>query len=138
MNKMNTLLAPCALTLMGGAAMTQEVTLKLGHLANEDNIWHRGFVRFAKKVDTLTEGRVAVEIYPNAPLGKKFTPIKRQALGTADMTISGESLQNWAPMAALLALHYAYQSLEHIARLPQARSATGSRPRSSRRPISDD
>ncbi|WP_430513033.1 TRAP transporter substrate-binding protein [Pannonibacter phragmitetus] len=35
-------------------------------------------------------------------------------LGTADMTITGESLQNWAPMAALLAVPYAYKSLEHM------------------------
>jgi len=34
---------------------------------------------FAKEVDTLTEGRVAVEIYPNAPLGKEFNLIKRHA-----------------------------------------------------------
>jgi len=33
-------------------------------------------------------------------------------LGTADLTIPGESLQNWAPMAALLAVSYAYPTLE--------------------------
>jgi tripartite ATP-independent transporter DctP family solute receptor len=35
-------------------------------------------------------------------------------LGTVDMTITGESLQNWAPMAALLAVPYAYSSLDHM------------------------
>src|SRR5690606_15994328 len=35
-------------------------------------------------------------------------------LGTVEMTITGESLQNWAPMAALLAIPYAYRSLEHM------------------------
>jgi tripartite ATP-independent transporter DctP family solute receptor len=35
-------------------------------------------------------------------------------LGTADMTITGESLQNWAPMASLLAVPYAYKSLDHM------------------------
>jgi hypothetical protein len=35
-------------------------------------------------------------------------------LGTVDMTITGESLQNWTPMAALLAIPYGYQSLEDM------------------------
>lgn len=30
------------------------------------------------------------------------------------MTITGESLQNWAPMAALLAIPYGYRSLKHM------------------------
>lgn len=114
MNKITALLASCALTVIGGAATAQEVTLKLGHLANEDNIWHQAVVRFAEEVNTLTEGRVAVEIYPNESLGKEIDLINGMQLGTADMTITGESLQNWAPTAALLALPYAYQSLEHM------------------------
>lgn len=100
--------------LMGNAALAQEVTLKLGHLANEENIWHKAVTRFAEEVSTLTEGRVAVEIYPNESLGKEIDLINGMQLGTADMTITGESLQNWAPTAALLALPYAYQSLEHM------------------------
>nr|WP_111300198.1 TRAP transporter substrate-binding protein [Paracoccus saliphilus] len=113
--KIATLAASCAVAaLMGSAALAQEVTLKLGHLANEENIWHKAAVKFAEEVDTLTEGRVAVEIYPNESLGKEIDLINGMQLGTADMTITGESLQNWAPKAALLALPYAYDSLEHM------------------------
>ncbi|MCJ8140919.1 TRAP transporter substrate-binding protein [Falsirhodobacter halotolerans] len=100
--------------LMGGTAMAQEVTLKLGHLANEENIWHKASLKFAEEVATLTEGRIAVEVYPNETLGKEIDLINGMQLGTADMTITGESLQNWAPKAALLALPYAYRSLEHM------------------------
>ncbi|OJH43186.1 TRAP transporter substrate-binding protein [Paracoccus sp. SM22M-07] len=114
MNKPTGLLASCTLALLGSTAFAQEVTLKLGHLANEDNIWHKAVTRFAEEVDTLTEGRVAVEIYPNESLGKEIDLINGMQLGTADMTITGESLQNWAPKAALLALPYAYKSLEHM------------------------
>ena len=114
MNKLTGLLASCTLALLGSTAFAQEVTLKLGHLANEDNIWHKAVTRFAEEVDTLTEGRVAVEIYPNESLGKEIDLINGMQLGTADMTITGESLQNWAPKAALLALPYAYKSLEHM------------------------
>lgn len=114
-NKMTKLAATCAvLALMGTAAAAQEVTLKLGHLANEDNIWHKAVVKFAEETKALTEGRVEVQIYPNESLGKEIDLINGMQLGTADMTITGESLQNWAPSAALLALPYAYKSLEHM------------------------
>ncbi|MFK7891456.1 MAG: TRAP transporter substrate-binding protein, partial [Granulosicoccus sp.] len=59
-------------------------------------------------------GRIAVEVYPNESLGKEIDLINGMQLGTVDMTITGESLQNWAPMAALLAVPYAYKSLEHM------------------------
>ncbi|OYR12095.1 TRAP transporter substrate-binding protein [Brucella thiophenivorans] len=107
--------ATCAmLALMGGTSLAQEVTLKLGHLANEENIWHKAALKFADEVKSRSEGRVAVEVYPNESLGKEIDVINGMQLGTADMTITGESLQNWAPKAALLALPYGYKSLEHM------------------------
>lgn len=91
-----------------------DVTIKLGHLANENNTWHKASVKFGEELEALTEGRIKVEVYPNESLGKELDLINGMQLGTADMTISGESLQNWAPMAALLAVPYAYKSLEHM------------------------
>lgn len=113
--KLTRLAAVCtALALMSSSAFAADVTLKLGHLANEDNIWHKAAVKFGEEVKNLTSDRVAVEIYPNESLGKEMDLINGMQLGTADMTITGESLQNWAPKAALLALPYGYRSLEHM------------------------
>ncbi|PTE12629.1 TRAP transporter substrate-binding protein [Pseudogemmobacter blasticus] len=113
--KLTRLTAGCVLAaLLGTAAMAAEVTLKLGHLANEDNIWHKAALKFGEEVAALTEGRVEVQVYPNESLGKEIDVINGMQLGTADMTITGESLQNWAPKAALLALPYGYKSLEHM------------------------
>lgn len=94
--------------------LAQEMTLKLGHLANEDNPWHLASVKFGEELSALTEGRIAVEVFPNESLGKEIDLINGMQLGTVDMTITGESLQNWAPMAALLAVPYAYKSIEHM------------------------
>ncbi|MBM3606004.1 MAG: TRAP transporter substrate-binding protein [Alphaproteobacteria bacterium] len=108
------LAAGLAATLLTTTAMAADVTLKLGHLANEENIWHKAALHFAEEVEKGTEGRVEVQIFPNESLGKEIDVINGMQLGTADMTITGESLQNWAPLAALLALPYAYRSLEHM------------------------
>ncbi|GIX13424.1 MAG: C4-dicarboxylate ABC transporter substrate-binding protein [Paracoccaceae bacterium] len=100
--------------MLAGPAQAQELTLKLGHLANEQNSWHKAAVRFGEELAALTGGRITVEIYPNESLGKEMDLINGMQLGTVDMTITGESLQNWAPMAALLAVPYAYKNLEEM------------------------
>jgi len=95
-------------------ALAQELTLKLGHLANEQNSWHKASVKFGEELSALTEGRIAVEVFPNDSLGREMDLINGMQLGTVEMTITGESLQNWAPMAALLAVPYAYTTLEQM------------------------
>lgn len=105
-------LALAALTATG--ALAQELTLKLGHLANEQNSWHKASVKFGEELSALTDGRIAVEVFPNDSLGREMDLINGMQLGTVEMTITGESLQNWAPMAALLAVPYAYTSLEQM------------------------
>ncbi|SFR01466.1 TRAP transporter substrate-binding protein [Poseidonocella sedimentorum] len=92
----------------------QEMTLKLGHLANEDNPWHLASEKFGEELSALTDGRIAVEVFPNESLGKEIDLINGMQLGTVDMTITGESLQNWAPKAALLAVPYAFQTIEDM------------------------
>lgn len=115
LTKLTRLAVGCALAaLISAPALAADVTLKLGHLANEENIWHKAALKFGEEVAALTEGRVAVQVYPNETLGKEIDVINGMQLGTADMTITGESLQNWAPKAALLALPYAYKSLDHM------------------------
>lgn len=106
--------ALAATTLLATPLMAQDVTLKLGHLANEDNPWHKASVKFGEELAELTDGRIVVEVFPNESLGKEIDLINGMQLGTVDMTITGESLQNWAPMAALLAVPYAYSSLDHM------------------------
>lgn len=101
-------------TIVSGATFAQELTLKLGHLANEQNSWHKAALRFGEELSARTDGRIAVEVYPNDSLGREIDLINGMQLGSVEMTITGESLQNWAPMAALLALPYAYETLEEM------------------------
>jgi TRAP-type transport system periplasmic protein len=91
-----------------------KTTLKLGHLGNEDNVWHKAAVKFAEEVAARTGGAVEVRVFPNEQLGKETDLIKGIQLGTVDFTITGESLQNWAPSASLLAVPYAIRDLDHL------------------------
>lgn len=100
--------------LLTGLAQAADVTLKFGYPANEENIWHKAAVKFKEVAETKSNGRIEVKLYPNEQLGKEMDVINSIQLGTADMTITGESLQNWAPKAALMAVPYAFTSSEQL------------------------
>jgi TRAP-type transport system periplasmic protein len=103
-----------ALGVSAPALAQAKVTLKLGHLGNEDNVWHKASLKFAEEVAKRTNGEIEVKVFPNEQLGKETDLIKGIQLGTVDFTITGESLQNWAPAAALLAVPYAIRDIEHL------------------------
>lgn len=108
----------CAvLTINFAQAKDAEYVLKLGHLANEDNPWHKSAMEFAEIVKEKTDGNVEIQIFPNSQLGKEMDLIRGMQMGTADFTISGESMQNWAPLAALLAAPYAVRDLDHLKKI---------------------
>ncbi|MCK2042377.1 TRAP transporter substrate-binding protein [Chromohalobacter sp. TMW 2.2308] len=95
-------------------ATAADYTLKFGHLANEENIWNKAAERFKQVVEEESDGRIDVQIFPNEQLGTEMEVINSIQLGTADMTITGESLQNWAPKAAMMAVPYAFRDSEHL------------------------
>lgn len=96
------------------AALAADFTLKFGHLANEENIWHQAAEKFKEEVEANSDGRIDVQLYPNEQLGAEMDVINSIQLGSADMTITGESLQNWAPKAALMAAPYAFRDSDHL------------------------
>lgn len=109
-----------ASTLIGSAMLASplvgaaDYTLKFGHLANEQHIWNQAAKHFKQQVEEHSDGRIEVQIFPNEQLGSEMEVINSIQLGTADMTITGESLQNWAPKAAMMAVPYAFRDAEHL------------------------
>ncbi len=90
------------------------VEWKLGHNANTDHIWHKTSVKFAELVEEKSEGKMKINIFPNGQLGSETDMINSVRLGTLDMVLTGETLQNWAPKAALMAVPYAFRDLDHM------------------------
>lgn len=103
--------------LIGVGNAQSKLTLKFGHLANEQNVWHKGATKFADELKALTNGRIEVQVFANESLGKELDLINGMQLGTVDFTITGESLQNWSPLASLLAVPYAMTSLAQMDRI---------------------
>ncbi|PYE86598.1 TRAP transporter substrate-binding protein [Phyllobacterium leguminum] len=108
------MLATCVAMTALTPGLAEAKTLKLGHLGNEDNSWHKAAMKFAEEVKARTNGELEVQVFPNEQLGKETDLIKGLQLGTVDFTITGESLQNWTPYASLLAVPYALRDSEHM------------------------
>ena len=117
MKKLSTFLVIClaVATLIPGVAFAKaEYTLKFGHLANTEHTWHKAAVRFAEVVKEKSGGRIEVKVFPNEQLGKEMEMVSGIQMGVVDMTITGESLQNWAPLCGLIAVPYMLQSSEQL------------------------
>jgi len=97
-----------------GSEKQEKIVWKFGHLANDQHMWHQTAVKFAELVAEKTNGLIEIKIYPNEQLGKEMELINMIQAGTADITISGESMANWAPKAALMAVPFAFNSTEHM------------------------
>ncbi len=111
------MLAVFSMAVNFASAKDPEFVLKFGHLANEENPWHKSALEFAQIVKKKTGGAVEVQVFPNSQLGKEMDLIRGMQMGTADFTITGESMQNWAPLAALLAAPYAVRDLDHLKKI---------------------
>ncbi|TCO76917.1 TRAP transporter substrate-binding protein [Marinisporobacter balticus] len=92
----------------------KKFVFKLGHAADEENTWHKGAVKFAELVKEKSNGRIEVKVYPNEQLGNEMDNITGVQAGTADMVISGETLQNWAPKVGAMAIPYAIKDSETL------------------------
>ncbi len=92
---------------------------RMGHLANEDHIWHQTSEKFAELVNEKTDGQIEISIFPNNQLGGETDTLNSIKAGTVDLMISGETMQNWAPKAALLAVPYAFRDAEHLSNVVQ-------------------
>jgi tripartite ATP-independent transporter DctP family solute receptor len=92
-----------------------EYLLRFGHLANENNIWHKAALKFAEEVFVRSGGRVEVKVYPNEQLGKEMDMITGILGGSMDIMVTAESLENWSlPYAILCATPYAIRDSDHL------------------------
>ncbi|MDR1979800.1 MAG: TRAP transporter substrate-binding protein [Synergistaceae bacterium] len=105
------------LVFSGTAIAAPEYTLKLGHLANEDHTWHKASLKFAEEIEKLSGGRIVCQVFANEQLGNELDTIQAIHTGIAHMVITGESMQNWAPKCALIAVPYMVRDMDHLTKV---------------------
>ena len=92
-----------------------EYVLRFGHLANRQHGWHLASLKFAEEVKKRSNGRLEVKVYPNEQLGKEMDVLTGLLAGSADIMITGESLQSWSlPKSILCATPFAIRDSDHL------------------------
>lgn len=76
------------LTLMPMAAMAQDHTFRLAHVTSDQEPLQQAMEEFVRNVEERTEGRVAIEIFPNAQLGSNPEVFEQVRAGAPIITIS--------------------------------------------------
>ncbi|WP_026894018.1 TRAP transporter substrate-binding protein [Clostridiisalibacter paucivorans] len=93
--------------------ITEPITLKLAHVVNEKDGFHIAASKFKELVETKTEGKVNIEIYPNATLGDERTLLEGMQMGTVDMgVITNGPVANFVEDIAVFELPFLFGSPE--------------------------
>lgn len=91
----------------------EPTTIKLAHVVNEQDGFHIAAVRFQELVRERTEGKLVIDIYPNAQLGDERTLLEGMQIGTVDMgVITNGPVANFVEEIAVFELPFLFPSPE--------------------------
>jgi len=96
-------------------AASQPIVIKVAHSDIADDSWgsvDRPIKAFKQLVETRSDGRLKVEIYPNMQLGSEREMYESLMMGTIQMTAACASapLSSWIPEVSILSLPYLFKS----------------------------
>nr|WP_238718943.1 TRAP transporter substrate-binding protein [Pelagihabitans pacificus] len=93
-------------------------TLRLGHGLDVSHPVHKAMVRMGEDLETLSNGKLLLEIYPSQQLGTERQCLELLQIGSLDMTkVSVGVLENFAPKMKVLGLPYLFRDREHSFRV---------------------
>lgn len=100
-----------------GAQDKKPITLKLGHIQTEADLWHVGAVKFAELVDAKTKGEVKVRVFPNSTIGNDRDMAEGLQLGTVDFALIAGVLGNFEPTIQLIEMPFLFNDEAHLRRV---------------------
>lgn len=98
----------------GGSGRSNQTVLKLGHSLDTTHPVHKAMEFMKKRVEELSGGTVAIDIYPSSVLGSEVQCIEQLQSGSLDMTkTSAASIENFVPEMAVFGLPYLFHNETH-------------------------
>lgn len=87
--------------------------LKVGHDQNTEHYYHKGLEKFKEGVESRSEGRIIVEIYPQSQLGSHRSAVEGVATGTIEMFLTNTmTLGGWLPEYGVYDLPFIFENRE--------------------------
>jgi tripartite ATP-independent transporter DctP family solute receptor len=90
------------------------LTLKLGHVQTETDLWHVGSLKFAELVDAKTNGEIKVQVYPNSTIGNDRDMAEGLQMGSVDFSLIAGVLGNFEPSLQIMEMPYLFKNEEHL------------------------
>lgn len=92
------------------SAANEPITLKLGHIQSEQDLWQLGSLKFKEELEKLSNGNIKVEIFPNSTLGADRDLAEGMKMGTVDFALIAGVLGNFDKSISILELPYLFRS----------------------------
>ncbi len=117
MKKFATLLVSSLVLAFSGVSAQpakKPVTLKLGHIQSEIDLWHVGAKKFADLVEQKTQGSVIVKLYPNSTIGNDRDMAEGLQIGSVDFALIAGVLGNFEPSLQIMEMPYLFNDEAHL------------------------
>lgn len=96
-------------------ASKETIALKLGHMSPLENNYHLTALKFKKLVEEKSEGKINIEIYPQAQLGYDRDLLEAMQFGNVDLAVNTSApISNFEPLYGVLDLPYLFDGWDHI------------------------
>ncbi|MGM9945033.1 MAG: TRAP transporter substrate-binding protein [Lysinibacillus sp.] len=90
-----------------------DLTLKLAHITPTDHMWHQASEKFKEELESITGGKMSVDIYPASQLGSEADMVQQVEAGSVDMAmITAAYLTSRTPEMAAWFSPYLFETLE--------------------------
>ena len=108
------LLAACGSTpAKPESAKDEPKTIKLAHVVNEKDGFHIAALKYKELVEQRTQGKIKIELFPNASLGDERTLIEGMQIGTVHMgVITNGPVANFLPEIAAFEMPFLFANPE--------------------------
>ncbi|NWQ42868.1 DctP family TRAP transporter solute-binding subunit [Bacillus sp. EB106-08-02-XG196] len=91
-----------------------EYVLRLGHLQTETHPYHKGATKFKELLESKSDGRIQIDIFPSSQLGNGRDQIEGAQIGSIHFHIGSVApVTNFAPKFNVLNIPYLFESREH-------------------------
>ena len=107
-----------SLMWLSGSVYGAEFVLKAAHNGSAGHPFDDGYQMFKQVIETETNGRVEVQVFPAEQLGTEEQVNEMLQAGTSAINITGSAaLSNWVPEAELFNLPFIFRDSDHMYRV---------------------
>lgn len=99
---------------LGCQDITGTRTIRLAHGLDVNHSVHRAMLEMGRDLDSISGGKMSLEIYPNQQLGSERESLELLQIGSLDMTkVSSGVMENFSPGMRVLGLPYLFRDRAH-------------------------